>query len=286
MQYKNGISSILNWLFTFLFVSAVIMGIRYVCVQSYLISTHAMESALYPGDYVLVNKLPVKGNPGRNRIILFQSPLRKDTPDIPILVSRCIGMPGDTIEVSREGYRINQTQIPLSPYALLVYTIDRELALEVETILKKLGIPSRNRVIADQEIEWTLTPFEVYQLQEELPAEKNSRIQMKEFPAYQLVIPKKGYTYRLDSQTLPAAREAILAETDGQAVIREHTLFIDGRETSFFHFSQDYYWVLSDNPEEAVDSRYLGFIPADHIIGNVWFCWLSKDRERIFKLIQ
>jgi len=285
MQHKNGISSILNWLVTFLIVAAMLMGIRYFCVQSYLISTHAMESALYPGDYVLVNKLPVKGNPGRNRIVLFNSPLLKDTLSTPTFVSRCIGMPGDTIEVSPEGYLINQVRVPLSPSILLVYTMDQEITPEIESILRKLEIPLRNRIVSGKQTELTLTPFEVYQLQEEISREKSNRIRMKEFPAYKLVIPKKGHSYRLDPHTLQAAHEAIRRETGDQAVIRDQKLFLDGRETTFFHFSQDYYWVLSDNPEDAIDSRYLGFIPADHMTGNVWFCWLSKDHERMFKFI-
>lgn len=56
-----------------------------------------------------------------------------------------------------------------------------------------------------------------------------------------------------------------MRETDGKASFRDGKLYLDGRETNFFFFQQDYYWVLSDNTNEAVDSRHLGFIPADHI---------------------
>jgi signal peptidase I len=41
--------------------------------------------------------------------------------------------------------------------------------------------------------------------------------------------------------------------------------------------------MLSDNVNEAIDSRHLGFIPHDHIIGNAWFCWFSQDKEHFFK---
>ncbi len=67
------------------------------------------------------------------------------------------------------------------------------------------------------------------------------------------------------------------------AVFRDGKLYLDGRETTFFFFGQDYYWMLSDNVNESVDSRHLGFIPHDHIIGNAWLCWFSRDKQRIFK---
>ena len=100
---------------------------------------------------------------------------------------------------------------------------------------------------------------------------------------YELVVPQKGRTYRLNAAALTACREAIRAEAGDKAVFRDGKLFLDGRETDFFFFNQDYYWMLSDNANEAVDSRHLGFIPRNHIIGNAWLCWYSKDRQRIFK---
>lgn len=75
----------------------------------------------------------------------------------------------------------------------------------------------------------------------------------------------------------------IQTEAGDKAVFRDGKLFLDGREAAFFFFDQDYYWMLSDNANEAIDSRHLGFIPRDHIIGNAWLCWYSKERQRILK---
>jgi signal peptidase I len=100
-----------------------------------------------------------------------------------------------------------------------------------------------------------------------------------------LVLPRQGRAYRLDEYSLLFCRDAILQETGGQAKFRNGKLYMDGRETSFFFFAQDYYWLLSDNSEAAVDSRYLGIIPADHLVGVVFFCWFSTDRNRMFTQI-
>ena len=100
---------------------------------------------------------------------------------------------------------------------------------------------------------------------------------------YMLIVPRKDRAYPLDAASLTACKEIIMQETDGKASFRDGKLYLDGRETNFFFFRQDYYWVLSDNTNEAVDSRHLGFIPADHIVGNAWLCWYSPDKQRIFK---
>lgn len=187
---------------------AMVVCLRLFCIASYRISTDSMNDALVKGDRILVDKLPLKENPGRNRVVLFHSPLLRDTLEQPLFVSRCVGMPGDTIRV----------------------------------------------------------PF----LEE----------------SYNLVIPRKDRAYRLDEASLIACRDAILLEAGDQAAFREGKLYLDGRETTFFFFRQDYYWMLSDNPNEAIDSRHLGVIPADHIVGNAFFCWYSTNTRHLFKPVR
>lgn len=258
------------------------MLIRLFCVESYRISTDAMEEALRKGDYILVNKIPGK-KPARGKVVLFTSPLARDSVEAPLFISRCIGMPGDTIRVGREGYTINGQEIPRSPRSLSSYFItqsDQDVLLET---LKRLEIPLRDFNRENFGCTLSLTAFEEYQLREELPEAINQHFVGEQKQAYSLIVPRKGRAYPLDAASLTACKEIILRETDGKASFRDGKLYLDGRETNFFFFRQDYYWVLSDNTNEAVDSRHLGFIPADHIVGNAWRCWYSPDKQRIFK---
>lgn len=266
------------WLLIFL-----VVGIRWFCIESYRISTDAMAEALHKGDYILVNKLPLADNPARNRVVLFTSPLLKDSADTPLFISRCIGMPGDTIAVSADGYRVNGRPVPRSPRALGSYFVAESIRNDFLLALDRLGIPQRNMRQEAFGIGLSLTAFEEYQLREELPEEANLRFISEQTDSYRLVVPRKDRAYRLDAVSLVACKEAIRAEAGGKAVFRDGKLYLDGRETSFFFFRQDYYWVLSDNTEDAVDSRHLGFIPADRMIGNAFFCWYSPDKQRIFK---
>lgn len=283
MKYKRQIRSVFTGLATIFIVAAVVMSVRRFCMESFFVSTDAMKEALQKGDYILVNKLPVKNNPGRNRVVLFVSPLLKDTLQSPLFLSRCIGMPGDTIRVTGNGYQVNGKEIPCSPHSLHTYFVTLDLKNDFLQIVEKLGIPVREMKTEKFGITLDLTSFEEYQIREELPEKAKSRFVSEKKESYTLIVPRKNRAYRLDAAALTACKEIIQAETNGKAVFRDGKLFIDGRETTFFFFKQDYYWVLSDNTNEAIDSRHLGFIPADHMIGNVWFCWYSSHKQRIFK---
>lgn len=100
------------------------------------------------------------------------------------------------------------------------------------------------------------------------------------------MIPAKDSLYRIDSISLLICREAILTEYGNRASIRDGKLYVDGRHTRYLFFRKNYYWMLSDNEDEAVDSRHFGLIPETRIEGNVWFRWYSNDRKKLFKRIE
>ncbi len=275
-----------KWGFGFVLLLLVLLVVRMFFIGSYRIATNSMAEALHSGDYVLVNKVISGTNPGRNRIILFSSPLLADSVHRPLFASRCIGMPGDTIQVNNEGYLVNGIQYPYSPYSLHIYQVDLRIRDQFIRGLRPLSIPRRGWVDDENGIQLQLTLFEEFQIREELKEEENNWFSREPVTPYTLVVPKKNIPYRLDPSSLAACAEAIQNESGGKAGIQNHKLYLNGIETAEFTFSQDYYWVLSDNVTEAIDSRYLGFIPAGSMIGNIWFCWYSTHRDRLFRFIK
>ena len=47
-----------------------------------------------------------------------------------------------------------------------------------------------------------------------------------------------------------------------------------------YEFRMDYYWMMGDNRHNSADSRYWGFVPEDHIVGQPIFVWLSIEKDK------
>lgn len=284
MLNRKKIKKIVKLLLTIVLLTTVVVAIRYYLIESYHISTSAMENTLQKGDFILVNKLHKK--PERNQVILFESPLRKDTASSPLFLSRCIGLPGDTIQVNNDGYTINGHFFPLSPNAVCKYSVENALVEPFFNLLKQFSIPIRNLKNEENHVLISLTPFEEYTIREELSEESNQAFTKQTDGEYSLIIPQKNKPYRLTEECLIACKEAILCEAELPVAFRNNKLFLDGKETDFFFFKQDYFWVLSDNMNDGIDSRHLGFIPENNISGTAWCCWLSPQNKRFFKSVK
>ena len=285
MKGKALLQSFLFGIASLTIVVGLVYAVRYFVWESYQISTDAMAEALKAGDYIIVNKLPKSPAERRGEVVLFRSPLRKDSLDRPLFLGRIWGVPGDTVVVKSDGYAINGQEMPHAPQALSRYFVTADIKETLWHQMEQLGIPVRELREESFGCTISLTTFEEYQLRSELPSSVSGHLVAEQTAPYGLIVPRKGRAYRLDATALICCREIIEQESEGKAQFKEGKLFLDGRETSFFIFQQDYFWILADNSQEGIDSRHLGLIPADQVIGHAWFCWYSKDKQRRFKWI-
>jgi len=283
MRYDKQIKFAKKLLITVVLLIVLILGARYFFISSYHVSTSSMEDALYIGDRILVNKWENK--PEIKDIVLFSVPLHEESKAHSLLLSRCLGMPGDSIQINDNGYLINGKAYPFSLHTLSTYYVRNHVAQQILDIIEKLNIPLRNLSNEEENISLRLTFLEESMIREELPGGAVHLLTKEQVSIYSLVVPKKNHYYQLDEKNLMACKEIILSEVGNRAVFRDGKLYLDGKETTSFLFKKDYYWLLSDNTDEAIDSRYLGFISSKNILGTVWFCWMGETRERIFRWV-
>lgn len=96
-----------------------------------------------------------------------------------------------------------------------------------------------------------------------------------------ILIPKKGMTVNLDYDNWLLYERAIrVYEDNPTAEWKEGKVYINGKPTDSYTFTMDYYFMMGDNRDNSLDSRYWGFVPEDHIVGTPVGVLISFDKDK------
>jgi len=235
-------------------------------VQGYGVPTGSMENTVMTGDMLWGNKLiygakspqyfpftniripflqlPAFAHPRTGDVVIFDWPGNRDEVrpvDHENYLKRCIGTPGDTVQLINRVVYVNHRMIPFPPNA----------KIETVTIYPK-GYP-------DPEI---------------FP--KGSDFNSDNYGP--IVVPKKADNIKLNAEAFQ--KWQIFIEREGHSCeLHGTSVFIDGKPVTNYTVEHDYYFMMGDNRENSLDSRFWGFVPKQSVLGKAMIVYWSWNPD-------
>lgn len=309
-------------------------------IQPMIIPTGSMENTMKIGDALFVSKnvygtrlpntpvsvpfsdlfsrnlfieklqLPYTRLPGwskvkKNDIVVFNFPAdsiykpidRKDN-----YVKRCVGEPGDVIEVKDGELFVNNEKFVPKNDALLQHSASIQFSnqLSPKFLTEEYGLVSTDYQVSAFEGGYQYDFYgvtdEMYEQLKGLPNAIQAKwIKQPKGTAARgiypkgekwntdnygpITVPAKGMTIDLTDMENLVKYIDVIKKYEGQnLLVRDKKLQIDGKEVSSYTFDQDYYFMMGDNRHNSLDSRFFGFTPQTHIIGKPIFLWANLNQ--------
>lgn len=264
-----------------LWALVIALIIRSFFVEAFRIPSGSMKNSLLVGDYLFVNKLsyyfktpkyipftskkiPYIGfktfGVDRGDVVVFEFPGDRDlvTPsELNInYIKRCIGLPGDTVQVIDKQVFVNGKAMPNPPQM-------RHLERKWGHIQGMYGLQYIDTIITSTKGETEPNIF---------PTGKQGWNRDWYGP---IRIPKSGDVLQLTPENIQEWEVFIRREGHTVTVDPNHTITIDEKPTNQYIVERDYLWMMGDNRHQSSDSRYWGFCPYENVVGSALFMYWS-----------
>lgn len=273
LKYKKKKTRFGKFIRVILIALVIAIIIKSFLLSAFRIPTGSMENTLLVGDNILVNKIAYHfhtprfipftsisipsadlfsiSDPDRGDVITFKFPYGSEVSDENsiTLVKRIVGLPGDNVQIINQKVYVNGLEIEFP----LGTKLDRENNMSADTPEKGIFPVDSN---------WNRDNYGP------------------------IIVPKKGDLIELTPQNAALWKTLIDRELGKNTLSVEGTVItIDGNPVHGYTLTKNYYFVLGDNRENSMDSRYWGFVPEDMISGKafmIYWSWNPSIANRNF----
>jgi signal peptidase I len=225
-------------------------------------------------------------------------------------IKRCVAIAGDTLQIRNQVVAINGHPMTLPPESETNYTVVTSGQPLDETVMKEeydldvnntdevqpSGSPnqyimlltwSAHQKMLKNGLAKSITPL-LDNAREVYPYD---HIHVWTKDNYGPIwIPAKGATMPLTPENYSIYERAIRVYEGNKLEIKDGKIYLNDQVADHYTFKMNYYWMMGDNRHGSQDSRYWGFVPEDHVVGEAWLIWMSWNHgirwSRLFKKIK
>jgi signal peptidase I len=216
----------------------------------------------------------------RGDIVSFRSPFSNT-----MMIKRIAGIPGDLIKIKDGILWVNGNPESIEPGVKQLYKLrfssEENLTKAVEnfTFLSKKEVSNNDANLA---INGSFNHGEIEMLKESYNLEikllthdkpLKSRVHRPESTDWTehnygpSIIPRKGSKALITDEFFELNAQ-LINQFEGTGIKRKDNMFyVNNTESKFYTFKEDYFFVLGDNRNQSMDSRYWWLLPEEYIEG-------------------
>ena len=254
-----------SWVRSLIYAGLIAFVIRTFFFEAFRIPSGSMKYTLLVGDHLFVNKIGYfietpkyipftdieiphihlkTWSVKRGDVVVFEYPGDQGEVvphELKVnYIKRCIGLPGDVIQIKNKQVYVNGTIFPNPAESILESDTDR--AGNVDPRIFPHGA------------QWNkdnFGPLKIPKTGDIIPVNKDNIDQWEVF------IEREGHKVELGMND---------------------QIMIDGKPTIEYKVQRDYLWMMGDNRDNSEDSRFWGFAPMDNVVGSgmiIYWSWYN-----------